>query len=123
MSYAPANHYVLTGKGIDAVVDTGAQGGPEGVSLTVDGRKITGAALGGPGNQGFAVTALVVDGGYRTDITVVFPEVRLPEPVITFAAYAVLTTAPNSAVGPAFAGPRQSYEIRPIAGTASDVLG
>jgi hypothetical protein len=123
VAFEQANHYVVTGGGIEAVVDTTSISGRPVVSLTVDGTSIA--------DPSFAVTArgIVVDGVVKTvpdshtiGICLTIPEVNLSEPVVTFAGYAALTTALTSIGGPALVpGPRHLYELRPVAGTASAV--
>ena len=121
MAFKQANHYVVTGGGIEAVVDTTSITGRPVVSLTVDGTAIA--------DPSFAVTArgIVVDGIVETipdshtiSICLTIPEVNLGEPVVAFAGYAALTTALTTIGGPALvSGSLHLYELRPVAGTAS----
>ena len=121
MAFKQANHYVVTGGGIEAVVDTTSISGRPVASLTVDGTAIA--------DPSFAVTArgIVVDGVVETvpdshtvGICLTIPEVNLSEPVVTFAGYAALTTALTTIGGTTLvSGSLHVYELRPMAGTAS----
>jgi hypothetical protein len=122
MAFKQANHYVLTGKGIEAVVDPAGIKGRPVVSLTVDGQSIA--------DPSFTVTSrgIVVDGivemvpdQHTVEICLTFPEVNLSQDVVTFAGYAALTTALTTIGGPSLIqGPLHLYELRPLAGAASN---
>ena len=124
MAFKQADHYVVTGAGIEAVIDTTSISGRPVVSLTVDDTSID--------DPSFAVTprGIVVDGIVETvpdlrtvTICLTIPEVNLSESVITFAGYAALTTALTTIGGPSLVpGPVHLYELRPVAGTASAVV-
>jgi len=124
MTFKQANHFVLTGKGIDAVVDTTSKSGRPVVSLTVDGLRVD--------DPLFAITSrgIVVEGTVETvpdshtlEICLSFPEVNLAEDAVTFAGYAALTKELTSIGGPnLLSGPLHLYELRPLAGAASEVV-
>lgn len=123
MEFKLANHYVLAGSGIEAVVDTSSISGDPSVSIVVDGTAIE--------NPSYACTPEgIVIGGIveavpdlcTVDILVTLPEVNLSEDVVTFAGYAALTKALTTIAGPGqVPGARQLYTLRPVAGEASGV--
>jgi hypothetical protein len=123
MAFDPANHYVLIGKGVDAVIDTASMSGTAVVSLSVDGQKIANPSFAST-QQGLVVegTVKVVHDSHSIDIRLTIPEVNQSEAHVTFTGFAVLTTALTSIAGPGLVpGALNLYEIRPVAGTASRV--
>ena len=119
-----ANHYVISGNGIDAVIDTAGITGAPVVSLTVNGRSITGPAL-STTSQGLVVEAVVdeVPDSHSIQIRLTVPEVNVGDEPVSFAGFAILTRALTSIGGPRLiAGARHLYELRPVAGTASKVI-
>jgi len=123
MPFDPANHYVISGNGIDAVVDIASISGKPAISLAVDGQSVPDPNLTTTA-EGYVVDAIVesVPDSHSLGIRLVFPEVNLSEPDVVIAGFAVLTRAATSIGGPRLvAGPLQSYELRPVGGTASGV--
>ncbi len=123
MAFDPANHYVLIGKGIDAVVDTAGMSGTAVISLSVDGHQIEDPSFAST-QHGIVIegTVEVVPDSHSTDIRLTVPEVNQSEEYVIFTGYAVLTTALTSIGGPGLvSGALHLYEIRPVAGTASRV--
>jgi len=123
MAFDPANHYVLVGKGIDAVVDTAGMSGTAVISLSVDEQQIVNPSLAST-QHGLVIegTVKVVHDSHTIDIRLTIPEVNQSEKHVTFTGFAALTTALTSIGGPGLV-PRalHLYEIRPVAGTASRV--
>jgi len=123
MAFDPADHYVLIGKGIDAVVDTAGMSGTAVVSLSVDGQKIADPSCAST-QDGLVIEGMVkvVPDSHSIDIRLTIPEVNQSEAHVTFTGFAVLTTALTSIGGPGLVpGALHLYEIRPVAGTASRV--
>ena len=123
MPFEPANHYVISGNGIQAVVDTTGITGEPSVSLSVDGQRVVDPALSNT-PEGFVVDATVeqVPDSHTLEIRLVFPEVNLSESDVLFSGVAALTRELTSIGGPSLvAGPLQSYELRPVGGTASGI--
>jgi hypothetical protein len=123
MPFNPANHFVVSGAGIDGTVDIASVSGKGVVSLTVDGR-----ALRDPGlettREGIVVRAIheEVPDSHTLVVMVTIPEVNLDSGPQTGAGFAVLTTARTSIGGPRLvSGPLQLFELRPLAVTASIV--
>jgi hypothetical protein len=116
----PANHLVVTGKGIQAVLDIGGLGSRPVVSLSVDGFALdSGAMLTTP--YGVEVTALVhaVPDSHTTHLRLVVPQVCLEEEPETATGVALLATGRTSIGGPCgLVGPMHVYEVRPVAVTA-----
>jgi hypothetical protein len=124
MPFEPANHYVISGSGISAVVDTASIAGKPSISLEVDGQSVPDPSL-TTTTEGFVVDAVVesVPDSHSLGIRLVFPEVNLSEREAVFAGFAALTRSLTSIGGPALiAGPLQFYELRPVGGTASGVF-
>ncbi|MGZ4617428.1 MAG: hypothetical protein ACXV5Q_07410 [Frankiaceae bacterium] len=124
MALHPANHYVISGKGIDAVIDTAGISGVPVVSLTVAGRSVTDPTV-TTTSQGLVVEAVVdeVPDSHSILIRLTVPEVNVADEPVTFAGFAVLTRALTSFGGPRLVtGVAHLYEIRPVAGTASAVV-
>ncbi len=124
MGLQPANHYVISGKGIDAVIDTAGITGAPAVSLTVNGRALPEPAV-STSSQGLLVEAVVdeVPDSHRLEIRLTVPEVNVADEPVTFAGVAALTRAQTSFGGPRLvAGALQLYELRPVAGTATTVV-
>lgn len=123
MAYEAANHFEVTGKGIAAVVDTAGLTGTPVVSLRVDGRTVDGATLTGT-ECGHEVGAMVdaAPDGFTVWLRLILPEVNVDDEAVTFAGIAILAKARTSIGGPGLVnGVLQSYELRPVAGTASVV--
>ena len=124
MALELANHYVISGKGIDAVIDTAGITGVPVVSLTVAGRTVTDPAV-TTTSQGLVVEAVVdeVPDSHSIEIRLTVPEVNVADEPVTFAGFATLTRALTSFGGPRLvAGALHLYELRPVAGTASKVI-
>ena len=124
MALELANHYVISGKGIDAVIDTAGITGVPVVSLTVAGRSVTDPAV-TTTSQGLVVEAVVdeVPDSHSIEIRLTVPEVNVADEPVTFAGFAALTRALTSFGGPRLvAGALHLYELRPVAGTASKVI-
>lgn len=124
MPLEPANHYVISGNGIDAVVDTAGLKGRPVVSLAVDGQPVPDPAL-TTTSEGFVVDATIeaVPDSHTIEIRLVFPEVNLSEQDVLFSGVAALTRELTSIGGPRLvSGPLQTYELRPVGGRASGVL-
>ena len=124
MALELANHYVISGKGIDAVIDTAGITGVPVVSLTVAGRTVTDPAV-TTTSQGLVVEAVVdeVPDSHSIEIRLTVPEVKVADEPVTFAGFATLTRALTSFGGPRLvAGALPLYELRPVAGTASKVI-
>jgi len=123
MAFDPANHYVLIGKGIDAVVDTASVSGSAVVSLNVDGQQVVDPSFAST-QHGLVIegTVEVVPDSHSIDICLTIPEVNQSEEYVTFTGFAALTNALTSIGGPGLVrGALYLYEIRPVAGTASRV--
>jgi hypothetical protein len=123
MAFDPANHYVVIGQGIDAVVDTSDMSGTAAVTLNVDGRQIADPSFAST-QHGLVIegTVKVVPDSHSIDIRLTIPEVNQSEESVTFTGFAALTTALTSIGGPGLvSGALHLYEIRPVAGTASRV--
>jgi hypothetical protein len=123
VAFDPADHYVLTGMGIDAVVDTDELGGAAVVSLSVDGQQISGPSF-TTTQHGIVVDATVesVPDSHSLLIRLTFPEVNVSGDSVTFTGFAALTRALTSIGGPRLvSGALYLYELRPLAGTASRV--
>jgi len=123
MAFDPANHYVLIGKGIDAVVDTAGISGTAVISLSVDGQQIVDPSFAST-QHGVVIEGVVevVPDSHSIVIRLTIPEVNQSEEYVTFTGFAVLTTALTSIGGPGLVpGALHLYEIRPVAGTASRV--
>ncbi len=123
MAFNPANHFVVSGAGIDGTIDVSSISGEAMVSLTIDGR-----ALRAPGleitREGIVVRAIheEVPDSHTLLVTVIIPQVNLDSEPQMGAGFAVLTTARTSIGGPGLvSGPVQLYELRPLALTASVV--
>lgn len=123
MAFEQANHYVMSGKGINAVVDTAGVTGTPTVTLEVDGQSVNAPTL------RTTPHGIVVDGAgaavpdsYTVQISLTFPEVNLSEEQVPFSGFATLTTALTSIGGPSLVpGALRLYELRPVTGTASAV--
>jgi hypothetical protein len=123
MAFDAANHYEVSGHGIRAVVDTAGIDGRPRVSLAVDGTTVEGATLRETerGIELDGVVAEVFDARVVL-VSVLLPRVNLDGDPATFPCLAILTTSLTSIGGPGLvSGALQSYELRPLAGTASIV--
>jgi hypothetical protein len=123
VAFGPANHYVISGKGINAVVDTAGTAGAPIVSLGVDDRSISDPAF-RTTSHGIVIDGIVdvVPDSHTVEICLTFPEVNLSEEQVTFSGFATVTRALTSIGGPRLlAGALHLYELRPVAGTASCV--
>ena len=87
MALQLANHYVISGKGIDAVIDTAGITGVPVVSLTVAGRTVTDPAV-TTTSQGLVVEAVVdeVPDSHSIVIRLTVPEVNVADEPVTFAS-------------------------------------
>ncbi len=123
MPLNPANHFVVSGAGIDGAIDTTSISGQGTVSLTVDGRALRAPSL-ETTREGIVVRAIheEVPDSHTLVVTVSIPQVNLDSEPQTGAGFAVLTTARTSIEGPGLvSGPLQLFELRPLAVTASIV--
>ena len=103
MALELANHYVISGKGIDAVIDTAGITGEPVVSLSVAGRTVTDPAV-TTTSQGLVVEAVVdeVPDSHSIEIRLTVPEVNVADEPVTFAGFAALTRALTSFGGRAW---------------------
>jgi hypothetical protein len=121
MPFDPANHFIVSGQGIDGVIDIA---GPSGASLTsvaVDGRALRAPAI-DITRQGIVVTAIheEVPDDHTLVVTLTIPQVNIDAGPGASAGLAVLTTERTSVGGPKLvSGPLHLYELRPLAVTAS----
>lgn len=123
MALQPANHFVVAGKGISALVDPAGLAGQPVITLEVDGCAVEGASL-TQSPIGFEVSGMVsaTPDLQTIHVRMVLPEVNLEEEAATFVGFAVLVTSRTSIGGPALVeGPIHLYELRPVAGTAAAV--
>ena len=123
MAFQPANHFVVAGKGISALVDPAGLGGQPVVTLEVDGYAVEGASL-TETPIGFEVVAVVsaTPDLQTVHLRMVLPQVNLDEEPATFVGFAVLATSRTSIGGAGLLeGPIHLYELRPVAGTAAAV--
>ena len=91
MVFDPADHYILTGKGIDAVVDTENMSGTAAISLCVDGQQIVDPSFAST-QHGIVIegTVEVVPDSHGIDIRLTIPEVNQSEEIVTFTGFAAL---------------------------------
>jgi hypothetical protein len=124
MSFIAANHFVVSGAGIEGTIDTSGIAGDPVVSLTVDGSELQAPSLAVTGD-GVVVRGIheQVPDDHTVEAVVTVPEVNLDESgSATCAGLAVLVTQRTSIGGPRLVdGPLQEYELRPLAVTASSV--
>ncbi len=122
MVFTPANHYVISGLGIDGVVDTAGISGSPVVSLSVDDHLVRDASLATTQQEGIVVEGTVeeVPDRHTLGIRLTVPQVNLSDGPVTVSGFAALTRALTSVGGPGLvAGALHLYELRPVAGTAS----
>ena len=118
----PANHYVLVGS-IDGIVDTSGVGGAPSVNIRLDGTPLMDADLCDT-DSGIEVTALVeqVPDLHTVRLRLIIPRVNVGADATVFAGVALITTELTTVGGPDLVeGPRDLYDVRPVAGTASAV--
>jgi hypothetical protein len=118
-----AQHYTFAGKGLSGVLDMSGISGRPVASLTVDGHNVDEPTI-REKSVGIVLRGQVsaTPDLETVEIQLTIPHVNLPEDVHTFAGIAILTTARTSVAGPRFVeGAVQSYELRPVAGQASQV--
>lgn len=123
MAFQRANHYEVTGSGIEGTVDVVGFTGAPVVSLTVDGETVEGAAL-QQGQEGVEVTAVLrtTFDGPTTSLRLVLPDTNLDEAPASVDGYALLLTVLSSIGGPGLVrGAIQQYDLRPVTATASIV--
>jgi hypothetical protein len=123
MPLSAANHFVVSGAGIDGTVDITSFSGHGRVSLTVDGRELRAPSL-ETTREGIVVRAIheEVPDSHTLLVTVTIPQVNLGADPQTGAGFAVLATARTSIGGPGLvSGPLQLFELRPLTVTASIV--
>jgi hypothetical protein len=123
MPFNSANHFVVSGAGIDGAIDIAGVSGEGVVSLTVDGRALRAPSL-EMTREGIVVRAIheEVPDSHTLVVTVTIPQVNLDSEPHTGAGFAALTTARTSIGGPGLvSGPLQLFELRPLAVAASIV--
>lgn len=123
MPFSPANHFVVSGAGIDGTVDLDGISGGGLVSLTVDDRALRAPSL-DTTREGIVIRAIheEVPDSHTLVVTVTVPQVNLDSGPETSAGLAVLTTERTSIAGPGLVpGPLQLFDLRPLAVTASVV--
>ena len=123
MAFNSANHYIVSGAGVDGTVDIDSVSGQGLVSLTVDGRALRAPSL-DTTRQGIEVRAIheEVPDDHTLVVTITIPQVNLDSGPQTGAGFAVLTTARTSLGGPDLvSGPLHLFELRPLSVTASIV--
>ena len=125
MSIEPANHFVVSGAGIEGVIDLAGISGQLAISLTVDDRPLRNPSL-DITTQGIVVQGIheEIPDDHTLTVVVTIPEVNLESDSAseTCAGFAVLVTARTSIRGPGLvSGPLQLFEFRPLAVTASTV--
>jgi hypothetical protein len=124
VAFTPADHYVVSGSGINAVVDTASTGGPV-AALSVDEQSVTNPSV-TTTQHGIVVEGTVeaVPDSHSLEIRLTLPEVNVAGEDVTFSGFAAVTTALTSVGGPGLvSGARHLYELRPVAGTASVLAG
>jgi hypothetical protein len=123
MPFSSANHYVVSGAGIDGTVDLDGIAGGSVVSITVDDRALRAPSL-NTTREGIVIRAIheEVPDSHTLVVSVVIPQVNLDGESVASAGFAVLTTERTSIGGPNLvSGPIQLFETRPLAVTASVV--
>ncbi|HEY2284827.1 MAG TPA: hypothetical protein VGH88_03685 [Streptosporangiaceae bacterium] len=123
MPFNPANHFVVSGAGIDGTVDITSVSGEGLVSVTVDGRALRAPSL-GTTREGLVIRAIHEEDpdSHTLVVTMTIPQVNIDAGPQTGAGFAVLTTARTSIGGPGLvSGPLQLFELRPLTVTASGV--
>ncbi len=123
MPFSTANHYVVSGAGIDGTVDLDGIAGGSVVSITVDDRALRAPSL-NTTREGIVVRAIheEVPDSHTLVVSVVIPQVNVDGESVASAGFAVLTTERTSIAGPNLvSGPIQLFETRPLAVTASVV--
>jgi|SRR5690348_4699494 hypothetical protein len=121
MPFNPANHFVVSGAGIDGAIDITSVSGDFLVSITVDGRPLRAPSL-ETTREGLVVRAIHEEDpdSHTLVVTVTIPQVNIDSGPQTGAGFAVLTTARTSIGGPGLvSGPLQLFELRPLTVTAS----
>jgi hypothetical protein len=123
MPFNSANHFVVSGAGIDGAVDIASVSGEGVVSLSVDGRALRDPSL-ETTREGIVVRAIheEVPDSHTLVVTVTIPQINLDSEPQTGAGFATVTTARTSIGGPGLvSGPLQLFELRPLAVIASIV--
>src|SRR5207248_320295 len=123
LPFNPANHFVVSGAGIDGAIDIASVSGEGVIFLTVDGRALRDPSL-ETTREDIVVRAIheEVPDSHTPVVTVTVPQVNLESEPQTGASFAALTTARTSIAGPGLvSGPLQLFELRPLAVTASIV--
>jgi hypothetical protein len=123
MPFDSANHFDVSGAGIDGVIDITSLTGDALVDLTVDGRALRAPSL-ETTREGIVVRAIheEVPDDHTLVVTVTVPQVNPNSEPQTAAGFAVLTTERTSIGGPGLvSGPIQLFELRPLTVTASIV--
>ena len=123
MPFDSANHFDVSGAGIDGAIDLTSLAGNALVSLTVDGRALRDPSL-ETTREGIVVNAIheEIPDDHTLLVTLTIPQVNPDSGSQTAAGFAVLTTARTSIGGPGLVpGPLQLFELRPLTVTASIV--
>jgi hypothetical protein len=123
MPFNPANHFVVSGAGIDGSIDITSVSGEGLVSITVDGRPLRAPSL-DTTREGIVVRAIHEEDpdSHTLVVMVTIPQVNIDSGPQTGAGFAVLTTARTSIGGPGLvSGLLQLFELRPLTVTASIV--
>ena len=123
MAFISANHFVVSGGGIDGVVDTASLTGAGTASLTVDGRELRDPSIDHT-FEGLVVKGIYEEApdAYVISASITIPEVNLDSAAATCtgAGFAVLTRQLTSIGGPRLvSGSLHLFDLRPLAVTAS----
>ena len=118
-----ANHYLVVGSGVEGTIDTSSIVGSPSVDIRVDGQSLQDPEF-RDSEEGIEVggfIALITD-THSVHLRLLVPAINVGTEPVPFAGLAVLTTSRGSVPGTATVqGPRQSYEVRPVGGTAEAV--
>jgi hypothetical protein len=121
MPFNPANHFIVSGAGIEGTIDIAGVSGEGVVSVTVDGRALRAPSL-EAAREGIVVRAIheEVPDSHTLLVTVTIPQINLGSGPEMGAGFATLTTTRTSIGGPEqVSGPLKLFELRPLAVTAS----
>ena len=122
MPFSPANHFAVSGAGIDGTVDLDGISGQRRVPDRRH-RELRAPSL-DTTREGIVIRAIheEVPDSHTLVVTVTMPQVDLDSGPQTSAGLAVLTTERTSIAGPGLvSGPLQLFDLRPLAVTASIV--
>lgn len=123
MTSEKANHYVLSGSGVEGTVDTSSISGKPVVDVRVGDRAVSLPELVDT-ELGLEVRGVleIIPDLREVRLNLILPVVNVDGPERSFAGLALVTTVRSSIGGPRLVdGPLQDYEIRPVSGTAAAV--